>query len=151
MEIETLDDIVGFCFYRRCSVLLNGSAFLLSRLFTKLAATILKVCKLVSSSLLGRLRKSWGKFSRWSIVSNDLDFDCNSGRLAAKIFYRFKAVIWLSQRLLFKRLEFPASLRSLLWQTKGFFSFNKRSPKAWVFFTHTFPWERRRIRRNKIL
>ena len=139
MEIETLDDIVGFCFYRKCSVLLNGSAFLLSRLFTKLAATILKVCKLVSSSLLGRLRKSWGKFSRWSIVSNDLDFDCNSGRLAAKIFYRFKAVIWLSQRLLFKRLEFPASLRSLLWQTKGFFLVWQKIAKSLSFFyTHFY-------------
>ena len=60
-----LSDVV---FYRRCSVLLNGSVFLLTRLFTKLAATILQVCKLVSLSLSGRLRKSYSKFSRRSIV-----------------------------------------------------------------------------------
>ena len=103
-----------------CWLVLNGSVFLLSRLFTKLAATILKVCKLVSSSLSIRLRKSYSKFSRRSILMIWIPTAIYRS-VSAKFFYRFKAVIWLSQRLLFKRLEFPASLRSLFWQTKGFF------------------------------
>ena len=94
MEIETLDDIVGCCFYRRCSVLLNDSVYLLSRLFTKLAATILKVCKLVSSSLSVRLRKSKQIFS--SIHCNDLDIDSNTARLAAKYFTDLKP--WFDYR-----------------------------------------------------